>query len=42
MAILEQIGTPDALKVLEQLADGHPDATPTKAAKESLERLKKK
>jgi hypothetical protein len=42
VAILEQIGTPDAVKVLEQLADGHPDATPTKAAKESLERLKKK
>lgn len=42
VAILEQFGTPDAVKVLEQLADGHPDATPTKAAKESLERLKKK
>ncbi len=42
VAILEQLGTPDAVKVLEQLADGHTDAFPTKAAKESLERLKKK
>jgi len=42
MAILEQIGSPDAVKVLNQLAEGHADASPTKAAKESLERLKKK
>jgi hypothetical protein len=42
VAILEQLGTPDAAKVLEQLADGHADAFPTKAAKDSLERLKKK
>jgi hypothetical protein len=41
VAILEQIGTPDAVKVLQQLADGHPDARPTKAAKESLARLGK-
>lgn len=41
VAILEQLGTPDAAKLLEQLADGHPDAFPTKAAKESLVRLKK-
>lgn len=40
--ILEQIGSPDAVKVLGQLAEGHADAFPTKAAKESLERLKKK
>lgn len=42
VAILEQIGSPDAVKVLNQLAEGHADASPTKAAKESLERLKKK
>ena len=42
VAILEQLGTPDAVKVLGQLAEGHADAFPTKAAKESLERLKKK
>ncbi len=41
VAILEQIGTQDAAKVLQQLASGHPDAFPTKAAKESLMRLKK-
>jgi hypothetical protein len=41
VAILEQLGTPEAVRVLEQLADGHPDAAPTKAAKESLGRLKK-
>ena len=42
VAILEQLGTPDATKVLVQLAEGHADAFPTKAAQESLERLKKK
>jgi hypothetical protein len=41
VAILEQIGSAEAVKVLEQMADGHPDAFPTKAAKESLKRLKK-
>jgi hypothetical protein len=41
VAILEQIGTQEAMKVLQQLASGHPDASPTKAAKESLMRLKK-
>ena len=40
--ILEHLGTPDAVKVLETMATGHKDASPTKAAKESLERLKKK
>ena len=41
VVILEQIGSAEAEKVLEQMADGHPDAFPTKAAKESLKRLKK-
>jgi len=42
VAILEQLGSPDAIKVLEQLAEGHAEAFPTKAAVESLTRLKKK
>src|SRR5262249_12548298 len=41
VAILEQIGSPDAIAVLRQVAEGHKDATPTIAAKESLARLKK-
>jgi hypothetical protein len=41
VAILEQIGTQEAVEVLQQLASGHPDASPTKAAKKSLMRLKK-
>jgi hypothetical protein len=40
VAILEQIGTPEARMVLRQLAAGHPDAFPTKAARKSLLRLK--
>jgi hypothetical protein len=40
--ILEHIGTPDAMKVIEEMASGHADASPTKTAKEALERLKKK
>lgn len=39
VAVLEQINTAEAVKVLEQLAEGHPDAQPTKVAKESLARL---
>ena len=42
VAILEQLGTPDAVKVLEQIAEGHPDAFPTKGAKASIERIRKK
>jgi len=42
VAILEEIGSAEAVRVLEQLAGGHPDAFPTRAAKESLKRLKKK
>jgi hypothetical protein len=41
IAILEQIGSPEAKKVLQQMAGGHKDAFPTIAAKESLKRLKK-
>jgi hypothetical protein len=41
IALLEQIGTAEAKTILEQMATGHADAFPTKAAKESLKRLKK-
>lgn len=40
--VLEQIGTPEAVKVIEEMATGHPEAGPTKTAKTVLERLKKK
>lgn len=42
VAVLEQIGTPEAIAVLEHFASGHPDAEPTKAARRILDRLKKK
>lgn len=40
--VLEHIGTPEAVKVIEAMATGHEDASPTKAAKDALARLKKK
>ncbi len=40
--ILEHLGTPEAVKALEVVATGHEDASPTKAAKEAVERLKKR
>jgi len=39
--ILEHLGTPEAMKVLEAMATGHPDAGPTLAAKDAMKRLKK-
>lgn len=42
IAVLEHIGTPEAVKVIEDMATGHPDATPTIVAKEALARLKKR
>ncbi len=41
-ALLEYIGTPAAREILERQSDGEPDAPPTKAARESLNRLKDK
>jgi hypothetical protein len=40
-AVLEFVGTPEARKELERLADGEAEAPPTKAAKEALERIRK-
>jgi len=42
VAVLEQIATPGAKALLADLATGHPDAAPTKAAKVALQRLRKK
>lgn len=40
--LLEHIGTPEALAILERMASGHADAFPTKAARESARMLAKK
>ena len=37
--LLEHIATPDAIAILKDMATGHPDAEPTKAAKQALEIL---
>jgi hypothetical protein len=36
LTLLEHIGTPDAVAILKDMATGHPDAYPTKVAKEAL------
>ncbi len=41
IALLEQIGTPEAIAILEDLATGHAEAQPTIYAKECLARLQK-
>jgi hypothetical protein len=41
VVLLEHIGTPAAVAVLKELAGGHPDAQPTKAAKAAVARLGK-
>jgi len=41
VTVLERIGTPEAVQMLQNLAQGEPDALPTRAAKEALERLNK-
>ncbi len=40
IVLLEQIGTPEAASILKAMATGHPEAVPTKLAKDSLARLK--
>ena len=37
--LLEHIGTPDAVAVLRDISQGHPDAQPTKLASEALDRI---
>ena len=37
--LLEHIGTPGAVAVIKEMAAGHPDAQPTRVAKEALVRL---
>lgn len=36
VVLLEQIGTPDAVAILSQMADGNPDALPTQVARDAL------
>jgi hypothetical protein len=42
IVLLEHVGTPAAVAILKELATGHPDAQPTKAAKEAMARLEKR
>ncbi len=37
--LLESFGTPDATALIKEMATGHPDAQPTRVARETLERL---
>ena len=39
IALLEHAGTPEAAAILNSMATGHPEAAPTKLAKDSLARL---
>jgi hypothetical protein len=39
IALLEQVNSPDAVALLRALAEGHPDAQPTKEAKAALNRF---
>jgi hypothetical protein len=41
IAVLEHIGTPEAEELLRGMADGERDALPTKAARQTLQRLHK-
>lgn len=42
ISLLEMIGTQDARAILAEMATGHPDAAPTKAAKAALQRARNK
>jgi hypothetical protein len=39
IVLLEHIGSPEAITILRDMATGHPDAKPTKAAAEALENI---
>ena len=39
IVLLEHFGTPGAVAILKDMATGHPDAQPTKVARDCLERL---
>jgi hypothetical protein len=39
IVLLEHIGTPEAIAILKDMATGHPDAQPTRTAKEALKRI---
>ncbi|MBN9119230.1 MAG: sigma-70 family RNA polymerase sigma factor [Planctomycetes bacterium] len=42
VVVLQHIRTPEALALLKEMASGHPDAQPTRVAKEALDRLNPK
>jgi hypothetical protein len=42
IVLLEDIGTADAVAILRDLASGHPDAQPTRVARDTLDRLRVK
>ena len=39
IVLLEHFGTPEAVAILEDMATGHPDAQPTKVARDALGRV---
>jgi hypothetical protein len=39
IVLLEHLGTPDAVAILKDMATGHPDAQPTRVARDALKRL---
>ena len=39
--LLEHFGTPGAVAILKEMATGHPDAQPTRVARDALARLGK-
>ena len=39
IALLQHLGTPEARAILDDMATGHPDAFPTKAAKQAVATL---
>lgn len=41
IVLLEHFGTPDCVAILKEMASGHPDAQPTRVAREALARLGK-